>query len=430
MEAFGNPQDRLPSFHIAGTNGKGSTAAFLAAMLISDGYRVAQFASPHLTNVTERCIINGRPIAEKLFSDAIDQVVDIAESLGIPLTYFELTTAASFVATLGLGVDYLVVEVGLGGRLDATNVLSKPLACAITSISYDHTNVLGETLPDIAYEKAGIIKQGSPVYVGRVDNKVAQVIADVAASKHTSCYFLGIDYNYCAETKTFSIADKEISLRLTSPHLLGVHQVENASIAAALASKANLTSSAIEAGIASARWPGRLEQIKWHEISILLDAAHNLDGMRTLVDFLKLQGMPIEGRNRLVVISSFLETKDWHSMVELLVTSLSRLVAASAVCSAAENSQPALEFWFTKSSHTQAADPEMVANYCIHCLKSNLFQAKVSTFATPNDAIRALSEIPEPDKTITVIAGSIYLLGDIYPLLGVMGFVTCDNGRM
>jgi dihydrofolate synthase/folylpolyglutamate synthase len=285
LQALGRPQDRLRFVHVAGTNGKGSTCAMIESALRAANLRTGLFTSPHLAEPTERIRIDGRPISADRFAQAFDRV-HAASTLDDHTTYFETVTAMALLVFAEERVDMVVLEVGLGGRLDATNVVSPDLS-VITPVDFDHEAFLGKSLESIAGEKAGILKPGVPAVFARQRPEAARVLDQRAAE-------LSIPV---ARTADWSVRDLDIDprgsrfrltggreLRLTCP-LAGEHQVENAVTAAVALARLGIGDSAIESGIARARWPGRLERVS-ERPEIILDGAHNPAGARALAAYI------------------------------------------------------------------------------------------------------------------------------------------------
>ena len=292
LEALGRPQDRLRFVHVAGTNGKGSTCAMVESALCAAGRRTGLFTSPHLAEPTERIRIDGRPISADRFAEAFNRVHSAVEellaagALDLHTTYFETVTAMALPVFAEEGVEAVVLEVGLGGRLDATNVVS-PELCVITPVDFDHEAFLGKSLESIAGEKAGILKPGVPAVFARqrpeaarvLDQRAAELSIPVARTADWSVCDLDID----ARGSRFRLTG-ERDLRLTCP-LAGEHQVENAVTAAVALARLGIADSAIEAGIARTRWPGRLERVS-ERPEIILDGAHNPAGARALAAYI------------------------------------------------------------------------------------------------------------------------------------------------
>jgi dihydrofolate synthase/folylpolyglutamate synthase len=297
LAALGNPQDQLHFVHVAGTNGKGSTCAMIEAGLRADGRRTGLFTSPHLAEPTERIRIDGQAVSSAQFAEAFERVHRCAEKLLAQgaidwhPTYFETVTAMAFLIFLDERVDMVALEVGLGGRLDATNVVH-PELCAITPIDYDHEAFLGKSLESIAGEKAGILKNGAPAVFSRQRPEAARVLDRRADELCISV----------AHTEAWSIDGLQLDVRgsrflLSGPHnfgtpdlrihcpLAGEHQVENAATAAVALTRLGVAEHAIENGIARAQWPGRLERVS-EQPEIVLDGAHNPAGARALAAYI------------------------------------------------------------------------------------------------------------------------------------------------
>ena len=285
LQALGRPQDRLRFVHVAGTNGKGSTCAMVESALRGPQFRTGLFTSPHLAEPTERIRIDGRAISADRFAEAFDRVHAV-NALDNHTTYFETVTAMALLVFAEEAADLVVLEVGLGGRLDATNVVS-PELCVITPVDFDHEAFLGKSLESIAGEKAGILKPGVPAVFAQQRPEAARVLDQRAAE-------LSIPV---ARTADWSVGDLDIDargsrFRLTGGRdlhiacpLAGEHQVENAVTAAVALACLGVPDSAIEAGIARTRWPGRLERV-CERPEIILDGAHNPAGARALAAYI------------------------------------------------------------------------------------------------------------------------------------------------
>ncbi len=288
LDALGRPQDSLHFVHVAGTNGKGSTCAMIASALRAAGRRTGLFTSPHLAEPTERIQIDGQPIPAAHFAAAFDRVHAAVEQLlaagtiDLHTTYFETVTAMALLVFAEEAVDMVVLEVGLGGRLDATNVVT-PDVCVITPVDFDHEAFLGRSLEAIAGEKAGILKAGVPAVFARqrgeaaavLDRRAAQLSIPVARTEAWTIGNLQLD----ARGSRFGLSG-ELDLEIACP-LAGEHQVENAATAAVALTRLGISASEIGAGIAQTRWPGRLERVCEHP-EIVLDGAHNPAGARAL----------------------------------------------------------------------------------------------------------------------------------------------------
>ena len=292
LDALGRPQDRPRLVHVAGTNGKGSTCAMIETALRVAGRRTGLFTSPHLSQPTERIRINGEQTGTEQFTDAFNRVHRAAEELlasgaiDFHTTYFETVTAMALLIFAEERVETAVMEVGMGGRLDATNVIS-PELCVITPVDFDHEAYLGKSLEAIAGEKAGILKRGVPAVFARQRREAGWVLDQRAAS-------LGIAVS---RTRDWEVTGLELDARgsrfqLTGERqfqvscpLAGEHQVENAATAAVALARLDISDSAIEAGISRTAWPGRLERVRCRP-EIILDGAHNPAGARALAAYI------------------------------------------------------------------------------------------------------------------------------------------------
>ncbi len=280
LEHADNPQTAYPSVHVAGTNGKGSVLAFLDAMLRAAGYRTGRFTSPHLLDVTERFLVDGIPISEADLDRHIERFRAISEANGIQTTYFEMVTAIAFEHFKEERVDLALIEVGMGGRFDATNVLT-PVATAITPIDLDHMQYLGDTLEKIAGEKAGILKPGVPAVIGETRAPAYDVLIQRAMEIGAPVLTAGREFQ-CSRpfrNASFRFKSEAWSIDTDALGLPGDHQVLNAGMATALAQSIQsafprLTARAVQAGLEEARWPCRLERVL-DSPPVIIDAAHN-----------------------------------------------------------------------------------------------------------------------------------------------------------
>jgi dihydrofolate synthase / folylpolyglutamate synthase len=344
-----NPQRRYPVLHVAGTKGKGSTSALAASALQAAGYRVGLYTSPHLMEFTERIQVNGQPISPQELVDLVEQIKPAVSQVE-RLTTFELTTALGFLHFARKGVEVGVIEVGLGGRLDATNVVD-PLVSVITSLSLDHVGVLGDTLAKIAYEKAGIIKPGRPVVLAPQVAEAREVIRATAAERGCRLVEVGEDVFYAGEEHSLDGQILRVGLKDSPPvqlriPLLGSHQVENAATAYAalqMTRESGLTipDQAIQAGFQQVSWPGRFELLR-REPPLVIDSAHNRDSAlrlrQTLDDY--LPGKPV------ILIFGASEDKDVAGILAELLPRVTRVIA-------------------TQSIHPRAADPKVLADLAL-----------------------------------------------------------------
>ncbi|MCM8794674.1 MAG: bifunctional folylpolyglutamate synthase/dihydrofolate synthase [Candidatus Omnitrophica bacterium] len=284
---LGDPHRRHTVFHVAGTKGKGSTCAIAARLLSACGYRTGLYTSPHLLSIRERFQIDGEPISEEEFAGAVDAVRPMTTP---DMTFFEVTTACAFLHFFRRGVDAAVIEVGMGGRLDSTNLVS-PAVTAIAPVSLDHTAQLGSSVAQIATEKAGIIKEGVPVVVGIQPEEVLSVIARIAAEKKAPLHRIDrevelLRWESDLEGNRFSFVTPAGRYEDLCLPLLGRHQIDNALVAVRMTqlwppAAARLSPEVVQRGMAAVRWPGRCQLIKANRL-FLLDGAHNADSAFTL----------------------------------------------------------------------------------------------------------------------------------------------------
>lgn len=289
LQFVGNPHRTYPTIHIAGTNGKGSVVALIDAMLRAADYQTGRFTSPHLISLNERFLHNGSPISDTDLSDQIAFFRERMTHLEFTPTFFEFVTAVAFRWFSQISLDAAIIEVGLGGRLDSTNVIT-PMACAITSIDYDHMRYLGDTLELIAYEKAGILKPGAPAVISEIKPAPLAVIQEQATRVGAPLTILGRDFSFSIEgdvfNQRFSYTSDACSFGPVLLALAGRHQGVNAATAVTLAhllqpAFPKLNEQAIVDGLRSVRWPCRLERVL-DEPPVILDVAHNVAGAATL----------------------------------------------------------------------------------------------------------------------------------------------------
>lgn len=308
LKILGNPQDKIKIVHIAGTNGKGSTAAILANILKCAGYKTGLYTSPHLIEYTERIKINGEEILKKDFAEYINEICLIADKHDIRLTEFEILTICAYKYFYDKKVDIAVIETGLGGRFDATNVCKKPLLSVITSISFDHTDRLGKTIEQIAFEKAGIIKEKSTV-ITEISNKGFKVIKQTAEEKKAKLIVVAnyVEMNFKDGVNYAVIQDKKYEFPL-----LGLYQKSNLSLVMKALEYFKVSQKALEEGLKTVHWSARLEYIK--QKNLIIDGAHNPDGANELKKSLDYY---FRGQKRTFIYST-LNTKDYEKIAEIL----------------------------------------------------------------------------------------------------------------
>ena len=329
MEQLGNVQEDLKFIHIAGTNGKGSVSAMLSSVLTAAGYRTGLFISPYIMRFNERMQVNGMPISDEELAEIITEVQPVAESMAERPTEFEIITAAAFLWFARQKCDIVVLETGLGGRLDATNLISKNVCAVITNLGMDHTEYLGNTLGEIAGEKCGILKPGCPVVAYRSAPEAMKVIR--ARAKELECPVRTADFGkikaLSADLQGQTFQYKQFP-ELTV-HLLGAHQLKNAAVALETISvlrKAGweIPDEAVVQGMDATRWPGRFEVLQDNPL-VIVDGAHNPQGVESLIAAVKeyLPGQHI------VCVTGVLADKDWKPMMDRLKTVVSDFVAVT-----------------------------------------------------------------------------------------------------
>lgn len=393
---LGHPERTFRAIHIAGTNGKGSVTAMIDAGLRAAGHRSARYTSPHLVDLAERFVIDGQPVAADKMLAAVADVQSAIEALlaeGVLQahpTFFEVTTAVAFELFRRAGVDAAVLEVGLGGRLDATNVI-RPVATAITSIAYDHQQYLGPTLAEIAREKAGIIKPRVPMVVGELEPEAFAAIAGIARDR-------GAPLIRAAEGVTVSRrASNTIALRTPERDygditmgLAGEHQIGNALVAVRVlelldAQGMAVPPDAVVSALARPSWPGRLDLRRIaNGREILFDAAHNPAGAAALASYLREVQT-----DRLPLVFAGMQDKDLEGMLRALLPIVGPIVV-------------------TRASNRRSADPEQLRELALRIAP----ETSVTVAATPAEAL----DIAWRTSPRIIVAGSIFLLGDVLKL--------------
>lgn len=315
MDASGRPHLAYPVIHVAGTNGKGSVLTFLAAIMNAAGYRVGRFTSPHLLDVTERFLVGDQPMPEADLRENVTWFKNVAERNGFAPTFFEMNTAMAFRWFARQVVDVALIEVGMGGRYDSTNIV-EPMACAITNIDFDHMQYLGDTLAKIAFEKAGIIKPGTPIVTGVTQAESMAVIREQAGKLNAPLYCQDAEYTFVSGGTAWQprMDYRGFSAELTglALGLAGKHQTRNAALAVSLALLVRedfpgITEGAIREGLGAARWPVRLERVL-DDPPVIMDAAHNPAGCEAIVAAFE----------KCVVVFSVSSDKDAAGMVRIL----------------------------------------------------------------------------------------------------------------
>ncbi len=382
LDHLGKPQDQVPAIHVTGTNGKGSVCAYLASILTACGYRTGLYISPHLIAYQERIQIDNKPIELADWWRILWQIKRVVETHNIPITEFEAITALMWVYFAEQQVDIAVVEVGLGGRLDATNVIHDPLVTVITSIGLDHRERLGSQLTDIAWEKAGILKPNCPLVRGPVPPAAAQVIDAQAQALHCPLIPVIPPLMNSGETLHFQGNDYPIPLA-------GAHQLINAQIALEVISQLRqkgwkLPVSQVQKGIANTHWPGRLQWVHWQGKKILLDGAHNPQAAQVLRQYIDEQNFP-----PVHWMIGLLKTKDAVEILQHLLRAGERVSFV-----------PIPGHYYHETAYLN----DLAQRIC------------PGIFSQPYaDSCSALAAIAPSD--IIVICGSLYLIGQVLKLI-------------
>ena len=400
LELLGNPQNNLKIIHVAGTNGKGSTCSFISSILKESGYKVGLYTSPFLETFTERIRVNGENIREEEVGKIVSLIKEkieimVSEGYSYP-TEFEIVTAMAFYYYNQEKVDFVALEVGLGGRYDATNVIDKPVVSAITSISLDHTGILGDTLAKIAFEKGGIIKEDCPTIVYPQQEEASEVIKNICAekkSKYIECDFKNIEIkssNINSQIYSCNINGKE--LRDLEIKLIGDHQIKNSIVALNVIEYlndikiTNISEENIRKGLLETKWPGRIEKISENPMFII-DGAHNEEGAKSLANSIDKY---FENKNKILVIG-MLEDKDIESVLHLLIPKFNNVIT-------------------TTPDNPRAIDANK--------LKEKIERYNIEVTCKPNikEAVDYALEISNKDDVI-ISAGSLYMIGNVRTII-------------
>ena len=393
LAALGSPHLAVPIIHVAGTNGKGSVCAYLSSILTTAGYKVGRYTSPHLLDWNERICIDDRPISTEIALEILDRVIDAIDPNTPTPTQFEIVTAAMWVYFAQSQVDIAVIEVGLGGRLDATNVCDNPLATVITSISIDHWQQLGETIAKITTEKAGILKPHCPAIIGTLPSEAIAVVTERIATLNCPATWVkpaveihSIDLTSQTSLLTNSLPWVEFDGVEYPLALLGEVQLTNSAIAIATIqvlrrARWEISDRAISAGMASTRWLGRIQWLNWRSHKLLIDGAHNPASAIALRQYVDTLNTPISW------VMGMLSTKSHRDIFQALLRDGDRLYLVPV------------------PSHS-SADPDLLADIA-RSLSVNL--DSVSTHPDETAALNAATI--QTNTHQPVLCGSLYLLG-------------------
>lgn len=400
LKLLGDPHKKIKCIHVAGTNGKGSVTAMVTNILMESGYKTGMYTSPYLMEFEERIQINGENISKDELAKCVSEVakaISKAASMGYGNpTQFEIITCAAFLYFYEQNVDFAVIEVGLGGRLDSTNVIT-PMVSAITSISYDHMEILGDTLSKIAYEKAGIIKYGVPTVLYPMEKEALDVIQNVCHEKHSKIVhvykdcakFIDSNEVLCGRQHLKISTGKDVyDIHLS---LLGKHQIYNCAVAVKICEElinegVRIKKRDILNGLSTVKWPGRLEIINENPL-VVIDGAHNVDGIKMLNEnineYFKF--------NNIILIVGILKDKQVDKMIKIIAPKAKKIFAVTPDSKRGESAEEL---------------KEKIVSYNIDC----------EAFYSYEDAYCKAEECSQKDDII-LICGSLYMVGDMRKMI-------------
>ena len=389
LAALGNPERKqAPVIHIAGTNGKGSTLAFLRAIYEASGYRVHTYTSPHLVSFNERIVIAGHEISDDYLLQLLTRVGEAAKT--IPVTFFEATTAAAFLAFAEHAADVVLLETGLGGRLDATNVVPNPIATIITPIDYDHMEFLGNTLAAIAGEKAGIMKRGAMGFSAAQPPEAREVLKRAARAQDVRVMLHARDWHYEVMPTHIKVMAGTDAWSMPLPTLMGAHQQHNAALASVVAQSLPslpITDTALETAMQRATWPARLQKLTHGPLvevwgargPVMLDGGHNPHAARAIADWIDTQSAPV------TLVCGMMRRKDVEGFLKPLAQKIAYFVAVPITENDAFNPEDLLAVAQSLGVNRRAQAP-------------------------------SLAQVPEhfaADDGCLLIAGSLFLAGEV-----------------
>lgn len=403
LNELGSPQNKLPPvIHIAGTNGKGSSLAMLKSIYEQAGYRVSAYSSPHILNFNERIYLAGSFISDEYIYNLIKRCKPVADKLDYDLGFFQGTTIMAFLAFSETPADLLILETGMGGRLDCTNVVADPIATMITTIDFDHTEYLGDTIEKIATEKAGIMKSSCPCIIGPQQDKAYDTLFSIAQQKNVPTIAYEYDYGInFIDKEHFRFMSKEHQLDFPRPSLPGDHQILNAGAVLATIFSANnhlpVNIDSIKKGLISTYWPGRLEKIT-HErkkhllpsnIDLYLDGAHNNAGATALGNWISTQDKPT------ILIIGMTKNRDPNNFINSMQCDILEglTVTVESEPSSIESSKLAKQISSTKTNFQHKYTIEDALSYVRDKYNSSSINYNV------------------------VVAGSLFLIADCYKIL-------------
>ena len=400
LELLGNPQDNLNVIHVAGTNGKGSVCSFISNILKEEGYKVGLYTSPYLETFTERIRVNGENIPEKDVARIITLIKDkieimVSEGYSSP-TEFEIVTAMALYYYNEQKMDYVVLEVGLGGRYDSTNVIKNPLVSVLVSISFDHIGVLGDTIGKIAYEKAGIIKENGTAIVYKQVKEAEDVVKEVCENQNATYIEVNFDNVLVKKSDTYSqvydctIMDEKFEN--IEIKLIGEHQINNSIVALNIAKflrdnkNIKISNESIKNGLLTTKWAGRIEKIM-EKPMFIIDGAHNEDGAKSLCKSLE-KNFPDK---KLTLLIGMLADKDIDSVLKILMPKFNKIIT-------------------TTPDSDRAISSEELKN------KISMYIDDVISIENIEDAVKYTLDNAKEDEVI-ISAGSLYMIGTVRTLV-------------
>ena len=406
LKKLGNPQQRLPpTIHIAGTNGKGSTVAYLRAFAEAAGLKAHVYTSPHLVHFRERIVIGSEDISDESLVDVLSRVRDA--NAGEPLSFFEATTAAAFLAFSETPADICIIEVGLGGRYDATNVIT-PACCGITPIDLDHAEFLGRDIAGIAREKAGIMTAHTPVIIGPQSDLVRAVLDAEANKSRASAKFWGADFRAYEQHGRLVFEDDGQLLDLPLPALIGDHQVMNAGTAIAIARQMQIDEKAIEKGLQTVSWPARMQNLTTGALAdmvaesggeLWLDGGHNPHAARAVAS--AIATLEAKSPRPLILVTGILANKDIGGFLDAFEGLASAVIGVDIPDHASLAPETLIEIAQSRGMNGQVA--------------TNLIDAVQRAINTGEALSRQSKEEPITPPRI-LICGSLYLAGEVLKL--------------
>jgi dihydrofolate synthase/folylpolyglutamate synthase len=389
FKSIGNPQNKLKIVHIAGTNGKGSTAVFISEILKAGGYKTALYTSPHLVDIAERMKIDGKNIPSKTFNSLSKKYLERAAKY--KLSYFEYLTALAFIYFAEQKTDIAVIETGLGGRFDATNVIKKPLICIITSIAKEHQEILGTEIKKIAFEKAGIIKDNAHVVCGKLSKKAITVVKNKSNPYLYGKDFKAVNSESSRDTQKFDYINTNTKLKNIEIRLLGKHQTINASIAIFVAGLLNkkgyyLSEAHIRTGLKNAVWHGRFEIRKIDSnnnfFELIIDGAHNIQGLNAFFETFEQLGF---SKRKIIFIFTVMKEKKYKYMVKKIASFAKKVI-------------------LPQMNNDRSLNPEVLKReFSRYIAQNNIYMA---------DSVKSACDMISDNETAAAV-GSLYLAGEI-----------------